>query len=166
MPLKFVKSTMSMDHLVHNGYRYNRTRKGANSWYCVLRRHENCDGNALTANNEIISFSSDDDHNHTPDSAKIEVTKIRAEIKAAAVTTSKHPQVIIASCTQNISASAAVQLPAVRSMKRTIRDNRVMAENSHPLPTSLSELRIPRKYQRTLKNENFLLYDSGPLTAF
>lgn len=101
------------------------------------------------------------EHNHTPDGAKIEVKKIQANIRTAAKTTNDHPKVIVAACTQGISASASTQLPSVRSIKRTIRKIRVKSKDSHPLPTSLATMEIPEVYRTTVKGENFLLHDSG-----
>lgn len=162
MPLQYVKSNQGNDHLIHNGHRYSFQKYGAdiNIWVCVKKRWEKCSAIIHTANNEIVEII--DEHNYTPDTAKIEVKMIKAKIKNAAETTSDHPQVIIASCTEGISASAAVQLPALRSMKRTIGKQRVKVKNSHPLPKSLPTLHIPELYQRTSTNENFLLFDSGP----
>ncbi|ODM87032.1 hypothetical protein Ocin01_19650 [Orchesella cincta] len=131
-----------------------------NIWYCIEQRHAKCKGRAYTAHNEVLRTN--DEHNHTPDAAKIEVKTVRANIKFAAKTLSDPPQAIVASFTEKISSSAAAKLPALRTLKRSIRYDRVKAHNSHPIPTSLTTLQLPVKYQLTTKDENFLLFDSGP----
>jgi len=164
MPLEFVKSERGRDHLVHDGYRYIMHRKGdaKNVWYCVKQREEKCCGRLYTANNEVLQVN--DNHNHAPDIAKIHALEIKSKIKVAAQTTSEHPQVILASCTEGIGGSVSAQLPLIRTLKRTIRRDRVRVNNSHPIPTSLLTLHIPHKYTRTATDENFLLFDSGPST--
>lgn len=161
MPLRFVKSQKERDHLVYKGFRYYLRINGTevNIWYCVQKRKHRCRAKVFTANNEVVRTK--DEHNHTPDSAKIEVKNIISKINKAAETTSDHPQVIVASYTEGISESASVQLPAVRSLKRNIRKARNRANKSHHIPASLSDLIIPQMYRRTSNGDNFLLFDSG-----
>lgn len=162
MSLEFVKSRKQKDHLVHKGFRFLIKKTGnINTWRCVEHRRFKCSGKVFTADNKIIRVK--DEHNHTPDSAKIEVKKIRARIRAAAQNTRDQPQVIIASCTEGISKSASVQLPSVRAMKRTIRKDRADSE-SFATPTSLADLKIPEVFRKTATGENFLLFDSGSST--
>ncbi|ODM87485.1 FLYWCH-type zinc finger-containing protein 1 [Orchesella cincta] len=149
------------DHLVYGGYRYKFERAGPkeNIWHCEKKRHEKCRGRAYTANNEVLRVH--DEHNHAPDAAKNEAKKIRAEIKNSAETLSDPAKVILACCTQGVSKSASAQLASVRTMKRCIRNYRVKALNSHPIPSSLVTLSLSDKYLRTQNGENFLLFDSG-----
>jgi hypothetical protein len=54
MPLEFVKSQQSVNHVVHLGHRYiyQTSGKTCNRWVCVLKRRGKCGGAVFTANNE------------------------------------------------------------------------------------------------------------------
>ena len=56
----------------------------------------------------------------------------------------------------------AVKLPKMNSLKRTIQRKRSITNSIPVQPESLEELQIPIEFQRTAKNDVFLLYDSGP----
>ena len=111
MPLQFIKSQRNKDHLVHLGYRYRLKSEGEkeNIWNCVEDRHHKCRGRVYTANNEVVRIFNE--HNHTPDIAKIEAKQVSNNIILSAQTKSDPPNVIVASCTEGISKSAAAVAP-------------------------------------------------------
>lgn len=102
------------------------------------------------------------DHNHSEDSGQLAAKKIGFTIKEMASSCSDNPHVIIAKCTANISKSASVRLLTIRAMKRKIRDRRQKENTYHPLSISLESLKVPEMYSITKKNENFIIFDSGP----
>ena len=60
-----------------------------------------------------------------------------------------------------MSSSSIAHLPKLTSVKRTIRKCKSVSEISCGNPTCAAEIQIPQKYKVTLKDEAFLLYDSG-----
>lgn len=67
---------------------------------------------------------------------------------------------VIAKLNENLSVSVAAALPKTKSMAQTIRRVRVN-KDIPPAPTSLDDLVIPESL-KSIKDEKFLLYDSGP----
>lgn len=68
---------------------------------------------------------------------------------------------IIAEATANVSKVVAASLPKSSELRRIVnrqRHNPEMPKN----PKTLSELNLTAEFCRTLRGENFLLYDSGP----
>ena len=60
-----------------------------------------------------------------------------------------------------MSSSSIAHLPKLTSVKRTIRKCKSVSEISCGNPTCAAEIQIPQIYKVTLKDETFLLYDSG-----
>lgn len=58
-------------------------------------------------------------------------------------------------------ASSVAQLPKLESVKRTIRTHKSRSEENCGNPTCAAEILVPEKYKVTLKQEPFLLFDSG-----
>jgi len=63
---------------------------------------------------------------------------------------------------QGLSEVAIAKLPPLKSMARTIRSVKNRSQAPRPNPNSLGELELPEELMSTLRNEPFLLYDSGP----
>ena len=57
--------------------------------------------------------------------------------------------------------SSIAKLPNLHSVKRTIRNYKKVSQVSCGNPTCAAEILIPPKYEITLKQEPFLVYDSG-----
>ena len=51
--------------------------------------------------------------------------------------------------------------PKFESIKRTIRNHKSADEETFGHPTSAAEIQIPFKYKVTLRDEPFLMFDSG-----
>ena len=62
----------------------------------------------------------------------------------------------------SISDMTAVKLPKMNNLTRTIQRKRYITNSIPVQPESLEELQIPIEFQRTAKDDVFLLYDSGP----
>ena len=57
--------------------------------------------------------------------------------------------------------NAAIKLPKIDSLKRTIRRQRQIINHAYPQPLTLADLVLPIEYQQTAKGDQFILYDSG-----
>ena len=100
-------------------------------------------------------------HTHPPSQDQIKVAKIKASIKRRSEATHDTPQQILEAALQNISETAAVNLPQINNLKRTIHSQR--KDNDLP-PTPLRREDIPvlpERYQVTKAGEQFLIFDSG-----
>ena len=61
-----------------------------------------------------------------------------------------------------VNEGAATKLPKLESLKSTIRRQRQVTNNVQPQPISLQILEVPEQYKRTVKGDEFLIFDSGP----
>ena len=101
------------------------------------------------------------EHTHPPSQDQIEVTKIKASIKRRSQATHDTLQQILGAALQNISETAAVNLPQINNLKRTIQSQQ--KDNDLP-PTPLRREDIPvlpERYQVAKAGEQFLIFDSG-----
>jgi hypothetical protein len=73
--------------------------------------------------------------------------------------TNQNPLAIIRAT--NVDEAAQHALPSTALLKRKIKRIRKTESGIPANPTSIKELVIPESYQKTLKGENFLAYDSG-----
>lgn len=161
MPLEFVKGSRGKDHLLHDGYRYVEDSKTSikTTWNCAERRSFKCPARVHTSNGMVTLYK--DNHNHTPDVAKIVAKKIVTLIKESSLDSTATPQGIIAEQTAGISESISASLPSVRAMARTIQRNRQVVKFPLAVPMSSADLVIPDMYKLSLAKENFLLFDTG-----
>ena len=101
-------------------------------------------------------------HTHAPDATKIEVTKIRADMKRRAETTNNAPQRILSDRLANASVAAAVNLPRIEHVRRTIRRYRVGGPAAPVAPQNRADVQvILNEFQSTSTGDRFLLCDSG-----
>ena len=144
--------------LIRIGFRYVVQKEPSNnlqSWECVLRRKGQCKAKVKLQNNGELGGINE--HTHPPSQDEIEVTKIKRRSQA----THDTPQQILEAALQNISETAAVNLPQINNLKRTIHSQR--KDNDLP-PTPLRREDIPvlpERYQVTKAGEQFLIFDSG-----
>ena len=160
--MEFTKS-QGARMLIRIGFRYVVQKEPSNnlqSWECVLRRKGQCKAKVkLHMNGEPVEESNE--HTHPSLQVEIEVTKIKASIKRRSQATHDTPQQILGAALQNISETAAVNLPQINNLKRTIHSQR--KDNDLP-PTPLRREDIPvlpERYQVTKAGEQFLIFDSG-----
>ena len=150
--------------LIRNGFRYVFQKELSNnlqSWECVLRRKGQCKAKIkLHMNGEFVGEINE--HTHPPSQDQIEVTKIKASIKRRSQATHDTPQQILRAALQNISETAAVNLPQINNLKRTIHLQR-KDNNLPPTPLRGEDITVlpERYYQVTKTGEQFLIFDSG-----
>ena len=101
---------------------------GVESWECEQRRRKTCKAKVKVQNDQIIGRVNV--HTHAPNNTKVEVTKVRVGMKRRAETTIDGPQRILSDGLAQASAAAAVNLPHVENVRRTIRRYRANAGRS------------------------------------
>ena len=100
-------------------------------------------------------------HTNPPSQNQIEVTKIKASIKRRSQATHDIPQQILGATLQNISQTAAVNLPQMNNLKRMIHSPR-KDNNLPPIPVRREDILVlPERDQVTKAGDQFLIFDSG-----
>ena len=79
------------------------------------------------------------------------------------MTTQDASQIVLSSVLKDCDQAVAPRLPKVQSMKRTIRNIRQQTLAGPALPSSCSEIVFPPELTITFKDDQFLMYDSGPV---
>ncbi|XP_064632829.1 uncharacterized protein LOC135491100 [Lineus longissimus] len=132
---------------------------GKESWECELRRKYLCKAKLQLQGERVVGRTND--HTHAGNAAKCEAQAVVANIRNRARTTEETPQQIITRATGGISDAGAAALPRVADIRRGVRRVRQEAGNPLPLPENAAAVEIPRHYQLTSDNNQFLQFDSG-----
>lgn len=161
MSLHYVKSNKGRDLLLVDGYtyRFEKTINEKKHWKCTDYAKFKCRARCHTENEEVLKVSS---HNHVQDAAKVEVRKTMDKVKTHGKSTQESTQQIIADALRNVGPSVSAQLPPIRCIKQTVRRARCQTGKTLASPLNLEVLEIPDNYRKTLRGEDFLMYDSGP----
>ena len=162
--MEFTKSQGGARMLIRIGFRYVVQKEPSNnlqSWECVLRRKGQCKAKVkLHMNGEPVEESNE--HTHPSLQVEIEVTKAKASVKRRSQATHDTPRQIVGAAFQNMLETAAVILPQINNLKRTIHLQR---KYNDFFPTSLRREDIPvlpNRHQVTKKTgEQFLNFDGG-----
>jgi len=156
--MEFVKSNKNKDLLLCSGFLHREDRKQNNTiyWRCV---ESSCKGRIITINGEIKSLPKDNSHNHVPDPCKIQRKMAVNKIKETNVHTQNTPHDIIS--TVQIVPGVAGEMPSVHHLKHTIGRVRTRNQCAPPIPKTVSDLKIADEYTKTMKGEQFLIFDSG-----
>ena len=163
--MEYVTSNKGGVKLLYEGFVYVRSKalkSGDVSFECELRRNtKQCKAKLRVSGDSVIGRYND--HTHAPDIGRPEALRIRQSIKRRSVDTEETPQQVITQELSVVSDSAAVKLPAIRNIRRCIRRYRQDTGNALVNPQTRADLVLPEEYTRTLANEQFLLFDSGPV---
>ena len=120
--MEFTTTERGARMLIRNGFRYVFQKELSNnlqSWECVLRHKGQCKAKLkLHMKGEFARKINE--QTHPPSQDQIEVTKIKASIKRRSQATHDTPQQILGAALQNISETAADNLPQINNLKRTI----------------------------------------------
>ena len=81
--------------------------------------------------------------------------------KQRSIDSEESTRAILSIAIEQMPSSSIAKLPNLDSVKRTIRNYKKISQVSCGNPTCAAEILIPPKYKITLKQEPFLLYDSG-----
>ena len=161
--MEFATTERGARMLIRNGFRYIFQKEVSNnlqSSECLLRRKGHCKAKIkLHMNGELVGEINE--HSYPPSQDQIEVTKVKASTKRRSQATHDTPRQILGAALQNISETAAANLPQINNLKRTIHAQR---KDSDLPPTLLLKEDIPvlpERYQVKKAGEQFLIFDSG-----
>ena len=90
-----------------------------------------------------------------------EAKKTVAEIRRRAMTTVERPRQIIQQSSLGISLQTASMLPSYTALQRAIERRRKKNDLPYANITSLKDISIPESLQKSTRDTNFLLWDSG-----
>jgi hypothetical protein len=161
MSFEIIKSKRGNDILKYNGFLYRKEKTIGDKifWRCLEYDSSKCVGRCHTVGDKVMKFT--DNHNHIQDLADIAKREVIQNIKNTAVSTQNTTARILAD-SLILSPSVSSKLPKLKSLKRTIQRQRQILNKAPENPENLQELIIPQEFTITLKNEEFLLFDSGP----
>lgn len=162
-----VPSIRGNNKILLNGYVYVKQKLLANnviSYECERRRGK---GIGMSQCKAKVKLNSDlsvvgylNEHSHAADDARVEVLKVRENIKRRAEQTDETPQQILGQELQQLSQGAAVQMVPLRHVRRYIRLHKQTANAVHPVPPDRA-FDIPEEYKTLGNGERFILFDSG-----
>ena len=69
---------------------------------------------------------------------------------------------VVANATNNLPPIAAVNMPSLQSLRKTVRNIRQLENPQRRQPGNLAELELPDDVTHFDNGESFLLHDSGP----
>ena len=149
--------------LIRNGFRYFFQKELSNNLQSrefVVRRKRQCQAKVnLHMNGELVGEINE--HTQPPSQDQIEITKIKASIKRESQATHDTPQQILGAALQNISETAAINLPQINNLKRTIHSQR-KDNDLPPAPLRREDIPVlPGRYQVTQAGEQFMIFDRG-----
>ena len=161
--MEFTSSIRRKQKILHEGYIYVFQKNLANdlrSYECENRRNGQCKAKIkVDLGDEIVGRVNQ--HTHAPSAVKVEMNKVRSNIRESAETSHQTPQNIIANELATTSTAVAANLPRIEHLKRTVRGQR--GDDHPPNPITKEEIPfLPVRYQQTLNGDRFLLFDSGP----
>ena len=162
--MESVTSQKGNRKIIKNGYIYVFKKHLANdirSFECQLRRKGQCRATIKVDVTDVV-VEEMHEHTHPPSDTKCEVQRVKSRIKDRCGTTNDTTQRILTDVLQGVSATAAVNLPKVEHMRRTIRSQRQAAENLLPEPINRETIpNLTFEQQQTSNGERFLIFDSG-----
>lgn len=160
--MEFTSTSKGKRKLIDGGFLYvyqKELANGVESWECEQRRRKTCKAKVRLQNDQIIHRFND--HTHAPNQTKVDVAKIRADMKRTAVTSADTPQRILSTGLANANPAVAVNLPKMDNMRRTIRRYREGQGLPNDPQSRATIPVIPNDLQLTSDGNRFLLYDSG-----
>ncbi|XP_042228774.1 uncharacterized protein LOC121870859 [Homarus americanus] len=124
MDITFVESEKGKKKLCLDGYLYIKDKTVNNKiyWKCEMCKKMKCSARVITVNESIQKRSGN--HNHAGDAAEIDAAKAMEKVKEHAINSQDTPHYIVSCASMEVSGAAAVKLPSVSNMKRTIRNIR------------------------------------------
>lgn len=104
-------------------------------------------------------------HSHPADLAKNEAVTAVVEMRTHAVQGMEKPRQVILNSTRGISLDAARKLPTYKASQRAIERIRKKTMNHYSNLTTVAEINISDVLRTTQRNDNFVMWDSGPQDA-
>ena len=161
--MEFTTTEKGNRKLIHEGYMYVFQKNLANdvtSWECEKRRRGKCKAAKIELDEAGNFLERINNHTHAPSERKCKISKVRANIQRRATETQDPAQIILGRELGGISEAAAINLPALRHIRRNIRLQR-QANQQLPIRANREDVpELPLQYQRFYANEEFLIFDS------
>ena len=165
LTIEFLKSKRGKDKATFQGFVYTLTKSSSEvqQWVCEMRGM--CKARVHTRGDVIIKPTLLNDihssHTHGSDPVRIDMLKGYNKVKERSIDSEESTRIIVSYGIEQMGASSVAQLPKLESVKRTIRTHKSRSEENCGNPTCAAEILVPEKYKVTLKQEPFLLFDSG-----
>ncbi|CAF0961397.1 unnamed protein product [Brachionus calyciflorus] len=155
--------------LFHIGFFYKLPNPNSNStkyiWRCRLN---NCKATGYTFTDKIGEtdvkfYITNEIHIETPDNTRFEKLEHRLFLKERAANSDDKPRKIINLAERPYEDNVLAQLPSNSADRQAIVREQKRNKPQYPKqPEILSEIEVPDWLKMSLKNEDFLFYDSGP----
>lgn len=171
--MEFIYTQRNKRKLLRDGFMYvfqKELADGVQSWECINRRGSKAQPGTCNARIKLDSvdnyIGNVNEHSCHSSQQQCEVATVKCAIKRRAETTNDTTQQILAGELATISPAAAVILPGLSNMRRTIRSQRQNNETLPPLPPTRAAIPVlPAEFQTTTSGQQFLLHDSGVADA-
>lgn len=164
-----VKSFRDREKYTHGGFVYvfdkvSKKTEGKLFWRCEKKTDDpRCCGRIHTVNGQFHLLVTP--HNHGPDAASVEVSRIRTRIKRRAAETLEIPSQIVMAEMQGTSAAVQGRMPTKNAVRLAIQRTRNSGQAAPPQPGSREAIQVPDMYQMYQvapgQIERFMLFDSG-----
>src|SRR6218665_2369108 len=97
---------------------------------------------------------------------KNEAAKVVSAIRKRAAEGVEKPRQVIQQARAGISMEVAPHLPAYVASQRAIERQRKRNQLPYPTPQNNAEITVPEALQTTTREDNFVLWDSGPTDVY
>ena len=164
--LVIIPSQQNHPKLCHNGFFYTIDKSYDNiiNWKCERTGSKaipKCSGRAQTKNLNKMPVYVTVEHNHEPDLIQTEVYLTVSKILQQAKNSNETARSIIKNYIDRISPEATKRMPRNNALVQRIIRIRQHKNDHEPNIIDLENNDVPLSLQNTIKDENFLHYDSG-----
>ncbi|XP_066969135.1 FLYWCH-type zinc finger-containing protein 1-like [Macrobrachium rosenbergii] len=124
MDISFIESEKGKNKLCLDGYPYIKA-KAVNSkiyWKCEMSKKRKCCARIITVDDSITKQNGN--NNYAGDAGGIEAAKAMEKVQEHAMNSRDTPRYVASCASIEVSGAAAMKLPSVENMKRTIRKKR------------------------------------------
>lgn len=160
------ESKRGKNKLLHEGFLFTFDKLSKDHskkfWRCELKNI--CKARLHTTNDNVI-INEVNQHCHGNDAAKNQISKIVANIKRKATSTSEVPSVILNDVLKDTSVAILGKMPNKDAIRKVVQRCRNEENAPPPQPTDRASIVIPENYKEyeyePNEREQFLLWDSG-----
>lgn len=160
IPATYLSSVKGNRMLIYNNFLYYKDKLVNNKMFfkCSEYSKLSCPARCQVVEDHIIKYTGE--HNHLPNTSKINARKALQALKDRAITTSVSTQQIIGEIASVVNESTASQLPSIPCLTRTVQRCRQTNNALGPIPMQAIDIVIPEFLKVTLSNHQFLNHDN------
>jgi hypothetical protein len=157
--MELIPSNKGKHKLCHEHYLYTKKSSSNSSifWVCT-NRTLGCRG-SLRSDIQMTTCQRTNEHDHPPNKIKVEVAKVRANMKEQAKQGHDKPGVVYTSSLVDVDEETLASLQSADICKRTIRNQR--AQEFPKVPDNCREIIIQGEWEQNCQGDPFLFFDSG-----